>query len=99
LCLTKIKQNEKDNQCKRTSQMSCRALGYSRGLIVGLLRFGCGFIAVSLRFHCGLIDDSSYRLNVDLVKKKKSITTARKSMLKLVKLQSLAAKCCKMRKI
>ena len=29
----------------------------------------------------------------------KSITTARKSMLKLVKLQSLVAKCCKMRKI
>ena len=29
----------------------------------------------------------------------KSITTARKSILKLVKLQSLVAKCCKMRKI
>jgi hypothetical protein len=29
----------------------------------------------------------------------KSITTARKSMLKWVKLQSLSAKCCKMRKI
>jgi hypothetical protein len=32
-------------------------------------------------------------------RRRKSITTARKSMLKLVKLQSLAAKCCKMRKI
>ena len=44
-----------------------------------------------------VIDDSSYRLNFDLDKKKaKSITTAGKSM---VKLPSLAAKCCKMRKI
>jgi hypothetical protein len=43
--------------------------------------------------------DSSYRLNFDLGKKKKPITTARKSMLKLVKLQSLVAKCCKMTKI
>jgi hypothetical protein len=32
-------------------------------------------------------------------RKTKSITTGRKSMLKLVKLQSLVATCCKMRKI
>ena len=31
--------------------------------------------------------------------KSKSFTTARKSMLKLVKLQSLVAKCCKIRKV
>ena len=35
----------------------------------------------------------------DLGKKKNLVTTARKSMLKLVKLQSLVAKCCKMTKI
>jgi hypothetical protein len=33
-----------------------------------------------------------------MARRTKSITTASKSMLKLVKLQSLAAKCCKMRK-
>ena len=44
-----------------------------------------------------IMDDSSYRLNFGLGKK--SITTARKSILKSVKLQSLVAKCCKMRKI
>ena len=40
--------------------------------------------------------------NNDLGKKNKIyhlITTARRSMFKLVKLESLAAKCCKMRKI
>jgi hypothetical protein len=42
------------------------------------------------------IDDSSYRLNFDVGKKNK---IHRKSMVKLVKLQSLAVKCCKMRKI
>ena len=41
--------------------------------------------------------DSSYRLNFDEARRAKSINTARKSMLKLViKLQSLAAKCCNM---
>jgi hypothetical protein len=43
-------------------------------------------------------DDSSYRLNFDQGKKNK-ITTARKSMLKLVKLRSLVAECCKMREL
>jgi hypothetical protein len=32
-------------------------IGYSRGLIVVLLRFGCGFIAIK---GFGLMDDSSY---------------------------------------
>ena len=49
------------------------------------------------------MDDPSYRLNFDLGKKNEFtqiyITTARKSVLKLVNLQSLVAKCCKMRKI
>ena len=42
-----------------------------------------------------LMDNSIYRLNSDLGEKKR----IRKSMLKLVKLKSLFAKCCKMRKI
>ena len=45
------------------------------------------------------MDDSSYRRNFDLDKKNETITIAGKSILKLVKLQSLVAKCCKMRKI
>ena len=44
-----------------------------------------------------IMDDSSYRLNFDpdRIGRTKSITTARKSILKLVKLQSLVAKYCK----
>jgi hypothetical protein len=46
------------------------------------------------------IGNSSYRLNFDLGKKDEIyIIIAQKSILKLVKLQSLVAKCCKMRKI
>jgi hypothetical protein len=52
----------------------------------------------SVECPCAM-DDSSYRLNFDLGKKKKSISTTRKSILILVKLQSLVAKCCKMGKI
>ena len=43
--------------------------------------------------------NSSYRVNFIQARRTKSISTARKSMLKLVKLQCLVAKCCKMRKI
>jgi hypothetical protein len=44
----------------------------------------------------GTMDDSSYRLNFDQGKKNKTHhhSKIRKSMLKLVKLQNLAAKCC-----
>ena len=45
-----------------------------------------------------LIDDSRCRLNFDLGKKNK-IHHHIARMLKLVKLQSLVAKCCKLRKI
>ncbi len=48
------------------------------------------------------MDDSSYRLNFDLAidrKNKIHHYSYRKSILKLVKLQSLVAKCCKIRKI
>ena len=39
------------------------------------------------------------RANFDLAMHTKSIRTAKRSILKLAKLQNLAAKCCKMRKI
>ena len=58
--------------------------------------------SINKRFARGekkVMDDSSYRLNFDLGKKNEIHTIARKSSLKLVKLQSLVAKCCKMRKI
>ena len=45
------------------------------------------------------MDHSPFKLNLNYCKKSKSFTTARKSMLKLVKLPSLVAKCCKIRKI
>jgi hypothetical protein len=47
------------------------------------------------------IDNSSYRLifYLDKIRKTKYIIIAQKSILKLVKLQSLVAKCCKIRKI
>jgi hypothetical protein len=45
------------------------------------------------------IDNSSYRLIFYLDKKDEIYTVAQKSILKLVKLQSLVAKCCKIRKI
>ena len=44
------------------------------------------------------MDHSPFKLNIHFAKKSKSFTTARKSMLKLVKLPSLVAKCCKIRK-
>ena len=45
-------------------------------------------IPKSIKFRVSLLmDDSSNRLNFDLDRKNKSITTARKSILKLVKLQ------------
>ncbi len=44
--------------------------------------------------------DSSYTLNYDLGKNNEmAITTARESILKLMKLQSLVAKCCKLRNV
>jgi hypothetical protein len=45
------------------------------------------------------MDDSSYRRNFDSDKKNEVIAIAGKSILKWVKLQSLVANCCKMRKI
>ena len=45
------------------------------------------------------MDHSPFKLNLHFCKKSKSFTPARKSMLKLVKLPSLVAKCCKIRKI
>jgi hypothetical protein len=49
------------------------------------------------RYTYTLMDDSSYTLNFGLDKKNK--IHQRACMLKLVKLQSLAAKCCEMQKI
>jgi hypothetical protein len=50
--------------------------------------------------ECEFYGDSRHRLNFDLCKKNKiHHHSYRKSMLKLVKLQSLVAKSCKMRKI
>ena len=46
-----------------------------------------------------LMDHSPFKLNLHLCKKAKSFTTARKGVLKLVKLPSLVAKYCKKRKI
>ena len=46
-----------------------------------------------------LMDHFRFKLNLHLAKKVKSFTTARKSILKLVKLRSLVAKCGKIRKI
>jgi hypothetical protein len=45
------------------------------------------------------MDDSSYRRNFDLDKKKEVHYHSWKNILKWVKLQSLVANCCKMRKI
>jgi hypothetical protein len=52
-----------------------------------------------LEFVSYFISWSHYRLIFISTKWCKYITTTRKSILKLVKLQSLVAKCCKMRKI
>ena len=46
-----------------------------------------------------MTDYSSYKLNFDQGKKSETITTAAKSVLKLVKIQSLVAKYCKTGKI
>ena len=45
------------------------------------------------------MDRLHYGQNFEKFEMGKFITTALKSILKLVKLQSLVAKCCKMRKI
>ncbi len=60
----------------------------------------CQFVAANGPSWVSQYYDSSYKpLNFDL-DRKNEITTARKSILKSVKLQqSLVAKCCKIRKI
>ena len=62
--------------------------------------FVVGYIDMIMKMDLGTMDDSSYRLNFDPDRKNEiHHYIARKSILKLVKLQSLVAKCCKMRKI
>ena len=45
--------------------------------------------------HSKIMDNLHVRLHFNLVKRRESNATAKKSVMKLVKLQNLVAKCCK----
>ena len=66
--------------------------------IISINESGAIFI-YSCSWTIKTMDNLQVRLYFDLRKNKKSITTARKSTVKLGKLQSLVGKCCKIRKI
>ena len=57
------------------------------------------FLSEDFLYTVCQMDHYPFKLNLHLCKKAKSSTTARKSILELVKLPSLVAKWCKIRKI